>query len=209
MRYPSSPSLVIPTLAFVALALPACVDSAATQPVLAQQRDAIERLELASAQDLAALQSLSSTLLDAMAERLLSTIEQQLITDTLDDRAQPPADAPSWLVEYASLLRSSAPADARRAPLAHLPEVRTMREVANSLLAALDARALDTAALFAAALADNAALSGAAGASLDLSAASREVALELWRAAVLDRIDEPTQRAAAERLLSDLLRTSN
>jgi hypothetical protein len=84
-----------------------------------------------------------------------------------------------------------------------------MLEVANSLLAALDARALDTAALFAAALADNAALSGAAGASVDLSAASREVALELWRAAVLDRIDEPTQRAAAERLLSDLLRTSN
>ena len=209
MRYPSSPSLVIPTLAFVALALPACVDSAATQPVLTQQREAIVRLERATAEDLGALRSLTTVLLLAREERLISRIEQQLITDTLDDRAQPPADAPSWLVEYASLVRAGAPADARRAPLNALPEVRTMREAANSLLAAFDARALDTAALFAAVLADNAALSDAAGASVDLSAASREASVELWRAAVLDRIDEPTQRAAAERLLSDLLRTSN
>jgi hypothetical protein len=209
MRYPYSASLVLPSLAFVALALPACVDSAATQPVLAQQREAILDLERSSAEDLVALRSLASTLLRAREERLLSTIEQRLITESLDASAEARADAPMWLVEYAALLRAGSPADARRAPLANLPEVIAMRDAGASLLAALDARALDTAALFASALADNAALSGAAGASVDLSSASREAAIELWRAALLDRIDDPAQRAAAERLLADLLRTTN
>ncbi len=208
MRHLPTPSLILPAFAFVALALPACVDSAATGPVLAQQREAIVRLEQTSAEDLAALRSLASVVLDARIERTLTDIEHGLIADTLDEHAHPPAGAPPWLVEYAVLVRAGAPADIRRAPLLALPEVIARRDANQSVLAALDARALDTASLFGEALADNASLSEAAGASVDLSAASREAALELWRAAVLERIDDPAQRAAAERLLSDLLHPS-
>ncbi len=209
MRYPPAPSIILPALAFAALTLPACVDSAASGPVLAQQREAIVRLERSSAEDLAALRSLASSVLAARAERLLTDIEHRLIAEMLDDRAQPPADAQPWLVEYAALLRAGAPADTRRAPLRTLPEVLTMHETSSAILAALDARALETASLFGEALADNAALADAAGATVDLSAASREAATELWRSAVLERIEDPAHRAAAQRLLSDVLFPSN
>jgi len=203
------PAPTLPALAFVAMTIPACVDPGASRPVLAQQRDAIERLERASAEDLAALRALADAMLDARRERLLASIELGLVADALDERGDAPPDAPEWLADYASLVRAGAPAHERRDALRSLPAVVAFDETASALLASLDGRALATASLFAQALADNATLADAAGATADLGSVSREAAAQLWRAAVLDRIDDPAQRDAAARLLDNLLNPSN
>lgn len=208
MRLPRLPSALLPSLAVVALTLPACVDPGASRPVLEHQRATLERLERASAQDFAALRTMTAALLDARRERMLASIELDLASGALDALGNAPGEAPAWLREYSALLRDGAGADARRAPLLADERVARFDETSSALLAALDARAVSTAALFAEALADNAALLNAAGATIDLSLASREAARELWRAAVLDRIDDPAHRDAAARLLDNLLTPS-
>src|SRR5690606_33021213 len=210
MRPTSSifPSVLLPALAFVALTLPACVDPGAAGPVLAQQREVIGRLERASAEDLAALRSLADAVLAARRERLFASIEQRLVAGALDAHGRALDGSPRWLVEYAALLHDNAGADARRAPLLSLPEVREFDDAADALRASLDARAIATATLFRSLLADSDALLDASGGSVDLAAASREAALSVWRDAIAHRVDDPRHRAAVERLLSDLLAPS-
>jgi hypothetical protein len=200
---------VLPLLAFVALTTPACVDASATRPVLAQQRETIERLDRLSAQDHAALRALTDALLDAQRERLLASIELDIVAYSLDAHGNAPSGAPQWLMDYADSWRAGDDADARRAPLQAREDVAEFDRGARALRDSLESRAIVVGALFANVLADNAALSEAAGATVDLSLASREAALELWREAVVERIDDPDRRAAASRLLDNLLNPSN
>lgn len=206
---PRFPSLLVPALAFVAMTIPACVDASATRPVLAKQRETIGQIALLSAQDAIALRAAVDTLLDAQRERLLASIEIDLVEGSLDARGGAPDDAPGWLVDYSSLLRLGAGADERRATLVHLPSVREFDESAAALRAALDARSLALGAMIDEVLADNAALADAAGATVDLADASRGAAKELWRVSVLDRIEDPVRREATARLLDNLLNPSN
>ena len=209
LRLPRFPSLVLPILAFVAMTTPGCVDASATRPVLAQQRETIERLSRLSAQDHAAIRSLTDALIGAQRERLLASIELDLVADALDAQGNPPVGAPAWLVDYAQAWRTGADSDTRRAALRSRDDVAEFDRAARALRDSLESRSIVATAMFADLLADNAALSDAAGATVDLSLASREAALELWRTTVLERIDDPEQRAAASRLLDNLLNASN
>lgn len=209
LRLPQLPSLVLPLLAFVALTTPACVDASATRPVLAQQRETIERLDHLSAQDHAALRALADALLDAQRERLLASIELDIVAHSLDAHGNAPPGAPGWLIDYAESWRTGGDADARRVVLQSRTDVAEFDRGALALRDSLESRAIVVGAMFADLLADNAALSEAAGAAVDLSLASREAALELWREAVLERIDDPDRRAAASRLLNTVLNPSN
>lgn len=181
------PTVLLPALAFVALSVPACVDPGASAPVLEQQADALRRLERASAEDSAALATLADSLLAAQRERALVRLELVRLDD------------PAFIED----------ATRRRDELEQLPEIRELDSGAGAIRAALRSRAIAQAALFAETLADNAALSNAAGATIDLTAASREAASHLWREAVLERIDDPAARDAAARLLDNLLNPSN
>ena len=203
------PSVLTPALGFVAMTIPACVDASARRPVLAQQRETIQRIERMCAQDANALRAAVDALLDAQRERLLASIEIALVEHTLDAHGRAPSDAPSWLIEYADAWRSGADATVRRRALGSREEVVEFDGAAESLRAALESRALAAGAMFAEVLADNAALSDAAGVTVDLHAASREAAMELWREAVLERIDDPARREATARLLDNLLNPSN
>ena len=209
LRPPRLSSLTLPLLVFVAISTPACVDASATRPVLAQQRETIERLSRLSAQDHAAIRSLTDALIGAQRERLLASIELDLVADALDAQGNPPVGAPAWLVDYAEAWRTGADSDTRRAALRSRDDVAEFDRAARALRDSLESRSIVATAMFADLLADNAALSDAAGATVDLSLASREAALELWRTTVLERIDDPEQRAAASRLLDNLLNPSN
>lgn len=202
MRSRSLPSLVV---LCVSLPLAGCLDPGANRPVLDSQGEVIARLEASYAQDLGALRSLAGAVIEAQRERLYAYVEAHLIADVLDDLAEAPADAPEWLREYSSLLRADAPAERRRATLATLDRVVEFETGADAILHALDLRAAAVGALFGEARANHEALSDATGASLDLSLASREAAAILWRAAVLERIEDPDARLAAERLLERVI----
>lgn len=205
MRSRSLPTLVV---LCVSLPLAGCLDPGSSRPVLDSQGEVIARLEASYAQDLAALRSLAGTIVEAQRERLYASVEAGLVADVLDGLAEAPADAPAWLREYAALLREGAPAERRRAALATLDSVVEFESGADALLRAMDLRAASVGALFGEARANHEALSDAAGASLDLSLASREAAAVLWRAAVLERIEDADARLAAERLLERVLAPS-
>lgn len=192
----------------VSLPLAGCLDPGSTRLVLDSQGEVIARLEASYAQDLAALRSLAGAVVEAQRERLYASVEAGLVADVLDGLAEAPADAPAWLREYSSLLRAGAPAERRRAALATLDRVVEFESGADALLRAMDLRAASVGALFGEARANHEALSDATGASLDLSLASREAAAVLWRAAVLERIEDPDARLAAERLLERVLAPS-
>lgn len=191
------------------VALVGCVDPGASRPVLENQGAMLARLEASYASDLAVVRSLTGALLDAQRERLLASIELDLAANTLDARGNPPDDAQPWLTEYATLLRTGAPPDLRRTALASRPEVAAFDSSAGVLLGAMDARAADIVALFAELRANHDALAGAAGASVELSLASREAATLIWRETVLAGIDDPQARAAAHRLLDRVLNNSH
>ncbi|MBX3352265.1 MAG: hypothetical protein KF684_04970 [Phycisphaeraceae bacterium] len=193
-------------LAFPLLgALAGCVDPGANRPVLENQGAIIARLETSYAHDLAAVRSLASSLLDAQRERLVASIELDLVANTLDASGNAPDDARPWLADFAALLRTGAPTELRRAALASHTSLRAFDDAAAALLDALDARAAGIAALFTELRANHAALADAAGASVDLSLASREAATLVWRETVLAGIDDPDARAAAQRLLDRVL----
>lgn len=214
---------------FVLVCAAACTPAKRGAGVVRAQRDALERVSAAYAQDAAMQRAMLFALLRASRERLLARIEEETAWRYIDaagnarldslredasagvrtfltagalDGAWTIGDAEAALATYAALLNSGAAADERRAPLLALGAAAAHDDAASAVLDAADRRTREVGAL----LADIGASAGALGALVGASDEPRSIALHagaaLWRTAVLERIDDEERRAAGERALA-------
>jgi|GEM_PF-5627197 len=95
-------------------------------------------------------------------------------------------------------------ADLRNA-LSSLSPLRAKAQADETLLAMMDTRSGAIARLLAEVGADAAALDALTNLSPDAGATLRELAAQLWRTAIVERVDDPTKRAAAQRVLDSVL----
>lgn len=220
------------SVCFVAVCVMACAPARRGAQVASSQREAIERLRVAAAEDAALQRALLDALLAVSRERLLARIEDETVARYVDAAGEPRRgalrddvrvgvrtflsgavadgamtldDAETLLMRYAALLRAGAGADVRRAPLTALNAVAAHADAASAIREGFERRARDVRAL----LADAGASGAALGALMDDGAQAPSAAMgagaSLWRTAVLERIDDEERRAAGERVLAQAL----
>lgn len=215
------------------LVLAGCLSPSAAEPVAQSTLRHALAIQSAHAQDLAALRAATSTLLAIQRERLLTDLHIEFIARwTTADGEPDPESLDSALADHddagalvndirlgrlsrdqaAALIADFCVAEAlsnsraaRRAILAQLGAVVRHDADAAALLTALDARAAQTASLHNELLADAGAITLYTTAEPALDDLSRAAAIELWTLAVTNSLNDPAQRAAAQRLLNQLL----
>ncbi|MBL0920942.1 MAG: hypothetical protein IBJ10_02305 [Phycisphaerales bacterium] len=215
------------------LLMAGCLSPDAAAPVADSALRHARAAQAAHAQDVSALRAATVALLEVRRRRLLTDLHLEFVsrwTDP-DGRADPDAfdraladpgedaalvadvrfglltraNAQTLIADFAAAESLSSAADLQRAMLAGLSPVSRHDADARSLLAALDERASRSAALHAELLADAGALAAFTDQRPALDEASRAAASELWTLAVAGALHDPAQRAAAQRLLEQLL----
>ena len=217
----------------LALSVPGCVSARDTHEVARSHAEAIGRLAIESAIANAALIHAIGALSSIRIELVVSDTEASIITDlirpdgaadlaTLDaiiEQSEIPLNplatqvresrmsvdvARSWLFTYAAALADPNDAVTRRRLLEVLRPVVTARSEAAALGAALRDRAASNDRLFADARASAHALLGASTSDPSIDALVQSAA-DSWMELLLESIDDPEQRAAAQRLLGSIL----
>jgi len=216
-------------LAIWALTLTGCVSARDTNAVAQAQAEALDHLAVESALTNAALLHMTSAVAAIRVERAASDAEASIIADLLTSRggadhaaldallaqATPPSnplaaqvregrmtagDAHDWLDTYAAAWSATDASTTRRRLLESIHAVQYTRNEGAAITAQLRERAESNARLFADARASSRALLGAAASDPTLDALATATA-ETWADLLLEHIDDPDQRAAAERLL--------
>lgn len=214
----------------LAAGLPGCVSARDTNAVARAQAQALDRLAVESVITSAALDAATGALSAIAVERAASRAESSIITTLISvagepdhaaldamiagpdaptdplsaqvrDGRMPAGDAHAWLDTYAAALRDAGGAATRRRLLESLGPVITARSEAAVLGAALRERAGANARLFADARASAATLVGASESDPTIDALLGS-AYGQGMGILLDHIEDPDQRAAAERLLA-------
>ncbi|RMD63386.1 MAG: hypothetical protein D6824_05410, partial [Planctomycetota bacterium] len=147
---------------------------------------------------------LDAALAKAMADPAAAPALAQLVVEGKIDRSTALAVIDA-VARALALEDAAARAEALSQAVDGLPPLRMAREQGEALLAALDARAAQLARVMASVAADQRALGELFDFSPDASAAVGALAASLWRQAVLEQLDDPQKRAAAQRALDRLL----
>ncbi|TVQ60527.1 MAG: hypothetical protein EA379_07835 [Phycisphaerales bacterium] len=220
----------------VTIGVAACVGACSTPrqaaETVAVQREALERVAHAHLEDSAITVALASNAIGVARERLLTRIEDEIVSRYITPAATPDAarlredaalgrpgalagaindgamtldEGEALLARYAATLRAGAPASERREAIEGHPAVRAFDAAAAALLDAATERARDVAALLVDIGASVEALETFAGARGEARSIALGAAATLWRTGVLERIDDHERRAAAERLLEQAL----
>jgi hypothetical protein len=224
----------------LAAGLPGCVSARDTNAVARAQAQALDRLAVESVITSAALDAATGAISAIAVERAADRAQASIITtlisvageadhaalDAMIAGPQAPAnplaaqvrdgrmsadDAHSWLDTYAAALRDAGGTATRRRLLEALGPVIAARSEAAVLSTALRERARANARLFADARASASALVGASESDPSIDALLG-AAYTQGIGALLDHIEDPDQRAAAQRLLAaigDLTDTTN
>jgi len=215
------------------LVLAGCLSPSAAEPVAQSTLRHALAVQSAHAQDLLALRAATTTLLAIQRERLLTDLHIEFVSrwttaggepdpESLDNALADPDDDASLIADIrlgrlsrdqaAALIADFCVADAlsnahnaRRELLAQLGPIVHHDAASASLLAALDARAAQAASLHNELLADAGAITLYTQSEPALDDLSRAAAIELWTLAVTNSLNDPAQRAAAQRLLNQLL----
>lgn len=216
-----------------ALGSQGCVSASDTHDVIALHAEAVDRMSLESAITNAALINATSALLAVRIERIVSDAEEPIIVDLIEPSGEPdhaaldrmiaqvdtprnplallvretrmlPEDAHDWLSAYAAALALPDGAATRRRLLESLYPVVHARTEAAALNTALRERARRNAMLSADARASAHSLLGASTSDPSIEALV-EAAAQSWQGLLLESIDDPKQRDAAERLLESIL----
>ena len=219
----------ITTLAVAAITLTGCVGARDTHDVALAQAEALDRLAIESALTNAALLHMTGAVAAIRVERAASDAEAQIITDLLSpggkadhaaldallNQPDPPAnplarqvresrmtasDAHDWLGAYAAAWREPNASTTRRRLLEAIHAVQYTRDEGAEITALVRDRAESTAQLFADAGASSRALRSAATSDPTLETLAG-AAVDSWADLLLNNIDDPDQRAAAERLI--------
>lgn len=209
-----------------------CISPSAAKPVAARNADAVDRLSRATRADSAAFRAAVVSNLAAQREALLgqharalivagyvtpegpgvetfraslpnSQLNDPLVREVREGRLSPD-EAVAWLRDYCALLPVSRSRALRAEMFSGFAAVREFDAARDALLAAMDSRSADVAALFAEAGAGADALRGFASASYPVQDFARSSAVDVWNDQVVDRLSNKPGSARAAR---DLLRT--
>lgn len=214
-----------------------CLSPGAAGPVIASQRDALDRLRVDHTADLAALRGVVESLLAARRERLLLSVEREIATGLLTPAGAADLQAldadlasasPATVIgaevrsgrlgreEARTLLRDYAGAEGlsdasayRRRLLGRLGPLRAHDSASGDLLGALDHRAAAASSVQRDAAASSDSLRAFAGSGPALGPTAREAAEQAWRAGVISGIPDERRRSAARRLLDTAIDLAN
>ncbi len=222
--------LLVPLL----LSLTACVSPQAAAPTVAFQRDAINTLSLAYANDLALLRAQTNALLNIRRTSTLGSLHRELIeqgfitptasadTQSFDAALSDPEStatlvlevrtgrmtaeqAPRFLTDYALLTIHSDALRLQREALATLHPMRQLTDATAALNASLAAHEQDIAHLFSELTDSNTALSAYTTSTPFDSRLTAPDARTLWQHLITNAISDPARQAAVLQLLDDIL----
>lgn len=183
-----------------------CVPARDAAPVITVQRQAIETLATRHAHDAAGLHAATGALLEIRRAALLARLETAALEATFAGEPLPidgwgATAAAAWLREFEAVIDDGA---ARRDLIAQLPAVLEFEDGAAALLDALETRRLETATLYADALASTAVIESVVSGEIE-GPSPAELLRELYAQELREHISKPAKRDAADRVVDRLL----